>query len=136
MSSPLDRLADLSAEPPDAGELAALKHSADEFLADARHPQLSLGSRFTLAYDAAYAYSLAALRRHGYRAKNRYIVFQVLPHTLGLGPEVWRVLAKAHEVRNAVHYHGDFSADRRLVEDLISSCEVVRAAVANLPELP
>jgi len=40
---------------------------------------------------------LAALRRLGYRAENRYIVFQVLPHTLGLGPEVWRVLAKCHE---------------------------------------
>jgi hypothetical protein len=89
MSSPLDRLADVSAEPPDAGEFAGLKNSGDAFLADARHPQLSLGSRFTLAYDAAYAYSLAALRYRGYRAKNRYIVFQVLPHTLGLGAEVW-----------------------------------------------
>jgi hypothetical protein len=28
------------------------------------------------------------LRHSGYRAANRYIVFQVLPHTLGLGPEV------------------------------------------------
>src|SRR5262245_33974305 len=29
-------------------------------------------------------------RHSGYRPANRYIVFQVLPHTLGLGPEVWR----------------------------------------------
>ena len=36
---------------------------------------------------------LAALRWLGYRPANRYIVFQVLPHTLGLGPEVTRELA-------------------------------------------
>ena len=60
-------------------------------LADAHNDALSLESRFDLAYNAAHALSLAALRRGGYRARHRYIVFQVLPHTLGLGPEVWRV---------------------------------------------
>lgn len=110
MSSPLDRLADLTPEPPDAAEFNGLKSSAASLLVDAHNAQLSVSSRFTLAYDAAYAYSLAALRYRGYRAKNRYIVFQVLPHTLGLGADVWRVLAKAHEMRNAVQYHGDFTA--------------------------
>jgi hypothetical protein len=42
---------------------------------------------------------------------NRYIVFQVLPHTLGLGPEVWRVLAKCHEIRNLGEYEGDLNID-------------------------
>ncbi len=32
--------------------------------------------------------NLAALRRAGYRSTNRDIVFQVLPHALGLGPQV------------------------------------------------
>jgi hypothetical protein len=41
-------------------------------------------SRFDLAYNAAHALCLAALRWHGYRPTNRYIVFQGLPHTLGL----------------------------------------------------
>ncbi len=136
MSSPFDRLADLKPEPADAREFAGLKTAGDAFLSDARNLQLSLGSRFTLAYDAAYAYSLAGLRFHGYRAKSRYVVFQVWPHTLGLGPEVWRVLAKAHEFRNAVHYHGDFSADTRIVEDLIVSCQIARDAVEALPGLP
>ena len=30
-----------------------------------------------------------SLRRQRYRSSNRYIVFQALQHTLGLGPEVW-----------------------------------------------
>lgn len=136
MSSPLDRLSDLRPEPRDAREFDGLKKSAAAFLSDARNRQISLGGRFTLVYDAAYAYSLAALRYCGYRAKNRYIVFQALPHTLGLGPEVWRVLAKAHELRNAVHYHGDFSADSRIVADVITACEAVQAGVDALPRFP
>ena len=76
--------------------------------------------------------SLAALRWHGYRAGNRYIVFQALPHTLGLGPEVWRVLAKCHEVRNLGEYEGDLNVDERLVIDLIAACKAVAAALEKL----
>ena len=90
---------------------------------------LSLESRFDLAYNAAHALCLAALRRHGYRARHRYIVFQVLPHTLGLGPEVWRVLAKAHDQRNLAEYEGHVDVDRRLVNDLIAACERVSDAL-------
>jgi hypothetical protein len=57
----------------------------------------------------------------GYRSGNRYIVFQVLPHTLGLGPEVWRVLAKCHEIRNLGEYEGDLNVDERIVADLIDA---------------
>jgi hypothetical protein len=75
-------------------ELAGLLRSGTARLKDARNATLALESRFDLAYNAAHSLSLAALRRMGYRAGNRYIVFQALPHTLGLGPEVWRVLDK------------------------------------------
>jgi hypothetical protein len=68
---------------------------------------------------------LAALRRKGYRSSNRYIVFQLLPDTLGLGPEVWRVLSKCHDIRNLGEYEGDLNIDKRIVVDLISACEVV-----------
>jgi hypothetical protein len=44
-------------------------------LKDTQTPGLSLDSRFDLAYNAAHAFSLAALRWHGYRSENRYIVF-------------------------------------------------------------
>lgn len=81
----------LRLEPPDAREFAGLLRSGMARLADAQVPSLSIESRFDLAYNAAHALSFAALRWHGYRFGNRYIVFQLLPHTLSLGPEVWRV---------------------------------------------
>ena len=104
MTSPLERLAApggaLVAEPVDVNEWDGLLRSGLARLGDAANEVLSPESRFDLAYNAAHALCLAALRRTGYRARHRYIVFQTLPHTLGLGPEVWRVLDKAHQQRN------------------------------------
>jgi hypothetical protein len=137
MSPPLDNLCGpnkpLAPEPPDAAEFAGLKRSGLARLQDAGNESLSLEGRFDLAYNAAHALSLAALRWHGYRAGNRYIVFQVLPHTLGLGPEVWRVLAKCHDVRNLGEYEGDLNVDERLVADLIKAGCAVAAALDKLP---
>ena len=59
--------------------------------------------------------SLAALRWHGYRSENRYLVFQCLQHTLGLVAEQWRVLALSHERRNAAQYEGHFNVDEKLM---------------------
>ena len=73
--------------------------------------------------------SLAALRVAGYRSSNRYIVFQVLPHTLGLGPEVWRVLDKCHNTRNLGEYEGLLDVDARLVTDLITATQAVARAL-------
>jgi hypothetical protein len=122
----------LRAEPPDAAEFDGLKRSGLTRLTDAGNASLALESRFDLAYNAAHALCLAALRWHGYRSSNRYIVFQLLPHTLGLGPEVWRVLAKCHDVRNKGEYEGDLSIDERLVIDLLTACNVVAAKLETL----
>lgn len=73
-----------------------------------------------MAYNAAHAVCLAALRRMGCRAGSRYIDFHVLPHTLGLGPKVWRVLDKCHTIRNLGEYEGLLDMDDRLVTDLIA----------------
>ncbi|WP_397572956.1 hypothetical protein [Silanimonas sp.] len=136
MTSPLERLATtggaLAAEASGASEIAGLLRSGRARLADARNAGLSPESRFDLAYNAAHALCLAALRQQGYRAKHRYIVFQVLPHTLGLGPEVWRVLDKAHQVRNLAEYEGHADVDFRLLQDLVAACEVVEKAMGNL----
>ncbi len=136
MPSPLDNLAgpnkSLRAEPPDATEFAGLLRSGCTRLKDAGNRSLAIESRFDLGYNAAHALCLAALRWHGYRAGNRYIVFQVLPLTLGLGPEVWRVLAKCHDIRNASEYEGDLRIDERIVEDLLHACNEVRAKVEAL----
>jgi hypothetical protein len=125
----------LKAEPPDAAEFAGLKRSGLARLKDAGTAGLSLESRFDLAYNAAHALCFAALRWHGYRSSNRYIVFQLLPHTLGLGPEVWRVLSKCHDVRNRGEYEGDLNIDERLVNDLVAACGVVAPKVEALPDI-
>ena len=122
----------LRPEAPDAAEFAGLKRSGLARLADAENAALAIESRFDLAYNAAHALCLAALRWHGYRSGNRYIVFQLLPHTLGLGPEVWRVLAKCHEVRNRGEYEGDMNIDTRLVVDLLVACHTVAARLGAL----
>jgi hypothetical protein len=122
----------LRKEPPDALEFAGLKRSSKARLEDAARMDIALESRFDLAYNAAHAMCLAALRWHGYRAANRYIVFQVLPHTLGLGPEVWRLLAKCHDLRNASEYEGDLNINERLVVDLVAACRVVGTKLETL----
>ena len=125
----------LKAEPADAAEFAGLVHSGNARLKDAENNALALESRFDLAYNAAHALSLAALRWHGYRPAHRYVVFQLLPHTLGLGPEVWRVLSKCHDIRNFGEYQGDLNIDERILKELIVSCRVVAAKVAQLPAI-
>lgn len=133
MPSALENLAGagkpLVAEPQDDTETAGLVRSGRARLADAANTALSLESRFDLAYNAAHALSLAALRRCGYRARHRYIVFQVLPHTLGLGPDVWRVLSTAHDRRNLAEYEGHIDVEERLVLDTLTAATQVLAAL-------
>lgn len=89
---------------------------------------------FLLEQKVALVLCLAAQRWHGYRSSQRYIVFQLLPQTLGLGPAVWRVLAKAHDSRNLGEYEGDVSINERIVADLIAACQEVAAKVQALPQ--
>lgn len=129
--SPLDALCQpggpLNHEPPDAAEFEGLVRSGETRLADA--------SRFDLAYNAAHAMCLAALRHAGYRSTKRHVVFQALPHTLGLGPEVWRVLDRTHRARNLSEYEGDLSIDERLLDDMIHACQLILAALRKLPPI-
>ena len=133
MSQPLENLSGpgkpLKPEAPDLNEIAGLLRTGLARLKDARHDSLALESRFDLAYNAAHALCLAALRRKGFRATNRYIVFQVLPHTLGLGAEVWRVLDMCHHKRNLSEYEGLLDIDERLVKDLCEAVERVASAL-------
>jgi hypothetical protein len=126
----------LAKEPADPKEFAGLVTSGLERLADAEKVENSLYSRFDLAYGAAHALCLAALRYHGFRPSKRYIVFQVLPDTLGLGPEVWRVLSKCHDMRNRTEYEGAIDVDERLVVDLIAACRQVADQIQKLPPIP
>jgi predicted nucleotidyltransferase len=59
-----------------------------------------------------------------------------LPDTLGLGPEVWRVLSKAHDTRNRTEYEGAIDVDERLLADLIKACRTVADKVNQLRPIP
>jgi hypothetical protein len=113
-------------------EFDGLVRSGEARLIDAQRPELSLESRFDLVYNASHALSLAALRWHGLRSESRYVVFLALPHTLDLGPEVWRVLDKGHRIRNLSEYEGRLDIDERLVGDLVRATAVLGEAVSAL----
>lgn len=77
---------------------------------------------------------MAALRHKGYRSGKRYLVFQALPHTLGLNAATWRILAKCHERRNLAEYEGPLEVDERLLADLLAAHKTLLAAVRALPK--
>lgn len=102
---------------------------------DARNEALSIESRFDLAYNASHALALAALRWHGFRSANRYLVFQCLPFTLGMGQEQWRLLALCHERRNVAEYEGYLEIEERLVADLIEMTGLLAELVDALGKI-
>jgi hypothetical protein len=119
----------LRRELPDTAEIEGLKTSAFRKLADANNLELSIESRFDLAYGSAHSMSLAALRLRGYRSSRRDIVFQVLPQTLGLPKPICRVLQKCHDVRNRSEYEGVSEIDAVLVAALLDACILVTKAL-------
>jgi len=123
----------LKAEQGDQREFDGLLNSGRKRLADAKVRGLSPEGRFSLAYDAAHAFSLAALRWHGYRPdRKRFVVFQALQHTLGLTADVWRVLDKCHRARNLAEYEGYFEVDAQLLAELLATTERLCKAVERL----
>lgn len=113
----------LKVEPPDQKEFDGLVASAKRRLQDAMVEGLSDEGRFSLAYGAAHASSLAAMRWHGYRSDNRYLVFQCLQHTIGLDSVKWRVLDQCHRVRNVAEYEGHLEINAQLLKELIEITE-------------
>lgn len=122
----------LKAEPPSQKEFIGLLRSAKARLTDAHNRTLSIESRFDLAYNASHSLALAALRWHGYRSENRYLVFQCLQHTLEMKPELWRVLAQCHQRRNLAEYEGYLEIDDQLLSELIAAADLLKAKVELL----
>lgn len=131
----LVRIRQLKAEDATQAEIDGLIRSGNARRQDAQLKNLTLDSRFDLAYNAAHAFALAALRWHGYRSEHRYIVFQCLEHTVKLPPEHWRVLDDAHRKRNVAEYEGYLEVDQAVVEALIRVGQDVAARVALLGPL-
>lgn len=129
----LVKLGLLKVEPGDQAEIDGLLDSGRKRLTDARNKALSADSQFDLAYNAAHAFALAAMRWHGYRPdRQRFVVFQSLVHTLGVGPEIWRVLDKCHGVRNSVEYEGYPGVDGQLLASLLEATKKVQSLVDRL----
>ena len=129
-NDPLDRLVNigqLKVERFSQSEFDGLVQSGKARLVDAGNNSLNLESRFDLAYNASHALSLGALRWHGYRSNNRYLVFQCLRHSLNLPNELWRVMDQAHRKRNLAEYEGQLDVDEKLLDALIR----VATEVAN-----
>jgi hypothetical protein len=122
----------LKAEPPDRKECDGLMRSARDRLKDASTPQLSFASRFDLAYNAAHAMALTALRLRGYRSDKRYLVFQCLIHTLGASKVQVRLLALCHERRNLAEYEGYMDEDEALLGQLMDGATAMLSRVDDL----
>ena len=122
----------LKVEPPDQKEFDGLVASANRRLKDAMVEVLSDEGRFSLAYGAAHALSLAAMRWHGYRSDNRYLVFQCLQHTIGLDSVKWRVLDQCHRVRNVAEYEGHLEINAQLLKELIEITEELLKMIETL----
>lgn len=123
----------LKAEPPTASELNGLLQAARVKLKDAQNTSLSLESRFELAYSATHSFSLAALRSHGYRSENRYLVFQCLVHTTTLPQPKVRILSDAHNKRNRSSYEGEVDVTETLVNSLIDAAKDLQKICDSLP---
>lgn len=127
----LAKTGDLKPDSSSADELAALLRSGRARLTDAANSDLAIESCFDLAYNAAHALALYALRAQGYRTDKRYLVFQLLELTAGLAPEQWQVLDEAHRRRNVIEYEGTDFEDEQLLVDMIEVAEALSAALKN-----
>lgn len=81
-----------------------------------------------MAYNAAHAAALCALRLHGYRSENRYLVFQCLEHTLGFTARQWQLFDQAHKKRNLAEYEGDLDVTDSFVAEPIEQAAILIAA--------
>ncbi len=140
MSAALDNLVkarQLNVEPRNPQEVLRLLNMARVHLADAQIAAVSLEGRFLSAYASGHAAGLAALRHHGYRSENRYIVFQCLSHTVDWAPEKWRMLDVAHRLRNLAEYEGTLEVEASqldvLMQTVASLIDVVEQLTTRSP---
>ena len=128
----LVKIGKLKADPSTDDEIKGLVRRGLIKIEDCKQASLSEESRFDIAYNAAHALCLAALKKAGYRSENRYIVFQCTQHTIDLKPEYWRILSDAHRVRNVAEYEGDIVINRQLLEALIRVIDILAERVQEL----
>lgn len=111
---------------------------ARKHLEDAKRESNSIEGRFISAYSVGRAAGLAALRWHGYRSENRYLVFQTLQHTVGWTAVQWRQLDSAHNKLYLAEYEGYLEVEPSYVEGVIALVTLLLNDVKSLvmPKLP
>lgn len=123
----------LTPEPTSVEEISGFLMRAGQQLDDARTTSLSAPSRFSLAYDAAHAFALVALRAHGYRPGrglgHRMVVFSTLAHTVASPATEWAALVRYHTKRNSSEYAGLVNATESEARDLIAVTSSLRDRV-------
>jgi hypothetical protein len=125
-------------------EVQGLLSSAKDYLADARRQTNSQATRFNVAYEAAHAIALAAMRALDLRPAqgpgHRAVVFNALNSTTGATAAVFVPLMKANDKRNKLTYDGltTFSAAElaELIDCATALERIVRAEITkHRPEL-
>ena len=130
--SNLAKIGKIKAEPMNRAEIDRMLVMARKRLADSSYPQVSQEGRFTSVYNAIHGAALAALRWHGYRSENRYIVFQSLGHTLAWPASQRRELDAAHQKRNLAEYEGFLEIEESAIAELRLLAEKLFADVDRL----
>jgi hypothetical protein len=126
------RIQQLKIEAFEQKEFDGLVNSAKKRLIDSQTPKLSFDSRFDLAYNAAHALALAALRYRGYRSDKRYYVFQTLIYVLDVTPAQVKIFTECHSRRNTAEYEGYMQEDEAMLAELIMHTKVLLGVVEKL----
>lgn len=114
----LVKIGQLKSEPSEEIEVTRMLEISHRRLLDSGIAELSIEGRFTSAYNAAHGAALAALRWHGYRSENRFMVFQCLGETLGWPTNQWRVFDAVHQKRNLAEYEGYLEIEESTIDEL------------------
>lgn len=128
----LAKIGQLKVEPTSPLDIERLLDMARKHLDDAKRESNSIEGRFISAYSVGHAAGLAALRWHGYRSENRYLVFQTLQHTVGWTAVQWRQLDSAHNKRNLAEYEGYLDVEPGYVQGLIALAALLLNDVSRL----
>lgn len=135
-SEPLEKLAStglLKREPPAREEIAGLLRTGAIRLEDARKESNAAESRFDLAYNAAHAFALAALRKASAPTSATWS----FKHSLTPSASIRRRGAfsiRCHRERNATEYEGVGSVDEKLLAGLIEAALELLTRVRALAE--
>jgi hypothetical protein len=116
----------------DQEEIGRMLEIAHRRLLDSKIQEMSIEGRFTSAYNAAHGAALAALRCHGYRSENRFLVFQCLGETLAWPANKWRVFDLAHQKRNLAEYEGYLEIEESTIKEL---SDLTSSLIKNVEKL-